>query len=273
MNAFQTSSPNRNTSDENHLSVSIAPLGIIRRLWWLLGLLILADICGQISTHFLGHSRLLGLIPMFQMDQEQNVPTMFSTLMLIGCSVLTFTQGLAARPPASGRWYWWGLAALFLFLSCDEFFQLHEELIGPVRTALDTSGPLLFAWVIPYGLGVLVLGAIYLRFFMRMERGLRLRLMFAAGVYLCGALGMEMAGGAYYNGVPEFRDFNYGMITMVEETLEMTGLLLALRAFALGFGVQTLGFAARLAPPAVAGGGREFVTGDEAVAAVGGATG
>lgn len=45
-----------------------------------------------------------------------------------------------------------------LALSLDEMASLHEKLMGPMREIFSiTSGPLLYAWVIPVGLLTLVL--------------------------------------------------------------------------------------------------------------------
>ena len=56
----------------------------------------------------------------------------------------------------------------------------------------------------------------------------RRNLLVAGAVYVAGALGMEMAGG-YYFSVDEVPDFTYAMMAIVEESLEMFGVILFLR--------------------------------------------
>ncbi len=46
---------------------------------------------------------------------------------------------------------------IYTFLAIDETAQIHEKLIAPIRVAFGLTGALYFAWVIPYGIGVLVL--------------------------------------------------------------------------------------------------------------------
>ena len=48
----------------------------------------------------------------------------------------------------------------------------------------------------------------------------------AAGVYLFGALGLEAASGWYFDGDETRRDVVYDLLTTVEESCEMAGLLL-----------------------------------------------
>lgn len=46
---------------------------------------------------------------------------------------------------------WRLLAPMFVLLALDELLGFHEQLIGPVRRGLHTSGPFDFAWVLPSG--------------------------------------------------------------------------------------------------------------------------
>jgi hypothetical protein len=91
---------------------------------------------------------------------------------------------------------------------------------------MATDGYLTFAWVVPGALFVLVLGLIYLRFLLDMPRGRAALFVIAGGLYVCGAIGMEMLGGdyAFENGTIETA--RYLLLTSVEETMEMGGLLL-----------------------------------------------
>ncbi len=215
------------------------PRTLIPYLAGVIIVLVIGDLFGLWSTFHWGRSRLLGLIPMFRLDFERNVPTFFAMLLLLSCGLLT---ALRARVMAGiskrQMWAWLGLTAAFTFVAIDEFFELHERLVVPVRETFNTSGILHFAWVIPYGLAVMMLGLLYLRFFMRLEPTFRRRLFTSAAVFLSGAMGMEMVGGAYLDGDEARRNFTYGIITMVEETLELTGSLLAIRAFIYGFGID-----------------------------------
>lgn len=248
------------------------PRKLIPYLAMVIGGLVLGDLFGLWSTFYWERSRLLGLIPMFRLDFERNVPTLVAMMMLLSCALLTAFRARVMAPVSKREmWAWLGLTAAFTFVAIDEFFELHERLVGPVGEALNTSGFLRFAWVIPYGLAVIVLGLLYLRFFLRLEKTFRRRLFTAAAVFLGGAVGMEMVGGAYLAEDETRRNFTYGIITMIEETLELTGSLLAIRAFIDGFGIDEVRLT--LAGPGVdAGNGRNRGGGNGSGIAVGGMT-
>ncbi len=94
-----------------------------------------------------------------------------------------------------------------------------------VRDVLHASGPLYYAWVVPYGLATGVLLLLSWRFIAGLPRVTR-RLCIVAGiVYLVGALGMEMIEGWYYTSQGETVDIVYVMFGTVEELLEMVGVL------------------------------------------------
>ncbi len=231
-------------------ALRIYPRMLIPGLAICIGVLVLADVFGLWSTFYWGRSRLLGAIPLFRLDFERNVPTFFAMLLLLSCGLLTTLRArVSAAVCKAQMWYWLGLTSAFTFVALDEVFEWHEQLVVPVRQGLGTSGFLHFAWVIPYGFAVLVLGLLYLRFLLRLERTLRRRLFTAAGVFLGGAVGMEMIGGAYLDGDETRRNFTYGIITTIEETLEMVGSLWAIRAFVLGFGISELRLTLAAAEP------------------------
>ncbi len=59
---------------------------------------------------------------------------------------------------------------------------------------------------------------------------MRWRLIVAAVVYLTGAVGVELVGGLIYESLGEQRNLTYDLVITCEETLEMTGLILLIRA-------------------------------------------
>jgi len=97
-----------------------------------------------------------------------------------------------------------------------------------LRTSLHTGGFFYFAWVIPGGLFVLGFLLVYLRFLSRIPAETRRGFLLAGFVYCFGSLGMEMIDGRYasLHGV----DFTYSLMSLLEESLEMAGEILFLRA-------------------------------------------
>jgi hypothetical protein len=209
--------------------IVIARRQVIRVLVVCMSLLIVAGLAGQLSTWFLGHDNLLGFVPKFNLDAENNVPTWFSTICLFLCAivlaVIALSEWRGKRPLCS---YWFGLAGTFVLLSLDEAASFHEMLVTPLRTALHTGGFFYFAWVIPGGLFVLGFLLVYLRFLSRIPAETRRGFLLAGFVYCFGSLGMEMIDGRYasLHGV----DFTYSLMSLLEESLEMAGEILFLRA-------------------------------------------
>jgi hypothetical protein len=55
--------------------VNITPRTLIRVLFACMALLVVFGLAGQVSRFLLGHDYLLGLLPKFDLDAENNVPT------------------------------------------------------------------------------------------------------------------------------------------------------------------------------------------------------
>jgi hypothetical protein len=192
--------------------------------------LVLLHVGGMYSRYVLGHGRLLGMIDTFNVNYENNVPTFFSALLLMACAA---ALAVAARLPSNAprdRRYWGWLAVIFVFLALDEDAAIHELWIEPVRYFLPVSGPLHFAWVVPYGVALLVIGILYLRFALALPDPTRMLTIASGTLYLAGAFVFEMVGGWYVSEVSGDVDFPYSMIVAAEEFLEMCGAILFLYA-------------------------------------------
>ena len=190
-------------------------------------LLVLASIAGQLAKFVLGHEYLEGLVPLFYVDNEFNIPTLFSVLLMLFSAVLlaviTLLSGRRRAPHVSK---WAILSIGFFLMACDEGLQYHERLILPIRALLGDSdlGIYYFAWVIPGIALVLVSALFFMRFLLHLPTATRLRFMMAATLYIGGAIGVELIGGRYAELHP-IQDFTYSMIVTIEESLEMAGLI------------------------------------------------
>ncbi|MCW2814455.1 MAG: hypothetical protein JWN84_1910 [Nocardioides sp.] len=118
-----------------------------------------------------------------------------------------------------------------LVMSVDGTAQLHDLATGPLRRALDTElGLFHFAWVLP-ALLVLLLAALYLAPLVRtLEVRERTRLLWAAGVYVTGAVVLEMAGGLVVDVDVDGYTLPYLSVVTLEETLEMVGAVMLVGA-------------------------------------------
>lgn len=207
------------------MKIEIAPKKILFSLCAVIVVLMGFNLLGIISKYGFGHDYVYGLVPLFDFDTEKNVPTFFSACMLMVSSVILAAITHVHRKVGDAFIAWGGLSLIFLFLSIDEIASIHERFIEPVRTLLNVSGLLFYAWVIPYGIALAVFMILYLEFLLNLpERIMRLFLL-SGGIYVSGAIGIELLGGRHVSLYGE-ENYGYAFFCMVEETLEMVGVVL-----------------------------------------------
>lgn len=228
--AFAASVPGDPQAPRPPVTVILRPRKWIVWLAAFAALLIAANLIGLAAKFGFDERWGYGFVPLFDLDGERNVPSLFSGLLILSCGVLLSLIALGGRGRRVGRTYWLGLAAIFLFLAVDEVVSLHERLIEPLRAALHTSGVLYFAWLIPYGIAGLLVGVAYARFLFRLPPATRNRMVVAGLVYVAGAAGLEMAGGWYLEQLGGQHNLYYELLTTCEESLEMYGMILFARA-------------------------------------------
>ncbi len=208
--------------------IALNPTVIARILGVLALMLILASLAGQVAKFQFGYENLMGLVPLFNVDGERNIPAFFSTLLLVFASLLLAVLFILNKKTPSAA-YWAALSLGFLVMTYDEAFSIHENLVVPIQNLLG-EGPLgifYFAWVIPGITLVLALTPFFVRFWFDLDAKTRLYFFIAAVVYLGGSLGVEMIGGRYVE--THQRGLVYCLIVTFEESLEMLGLILFIR--------------------------------------------
>lgn len=109
-------------------------------------------------------------------------------------------------------------------LSMDEASSIHELFTEPLRRLLHTSGFFYFAWVIPGLAFVLTIAIIYWRFLLHLPTRTRWLFVVAAILYIAGAIGTELVGGWYVE-LYGRKNLIYSILAMLEETLEMFGII------------------------------------------------
>lgn len=202
--------------------LTLSPKTVLRLLIAVVSFLVCANLIGLVSYFVFDSSRL----GMFDLDQEGNVTTFYASASLLFSGVLLGVIATAKKKQQSREFaYWLFLSAIFVFLSIDESASLHERLIRPVRELFSTTGIFYYAWVIPYGGLVILMGGIYMRFVLSLPRKTGLLFILAGAVFLTGAIGGEFIGGFWYEsyGVDNIA---YAIITMFEESFEMIGIVI-----------------------------------------------
>lgn len=204
---------------------SVTPRHIAQVLGSIIICLLCANVVGLILRFGFDFVTAKGLIPLFDVDIEQNIPTFFSVLMAL-FSVLLFTIIAldARRRGSSEARYWFTLAAGFLFLAFDEAFSVHERMSTPVQTIIgkEDLGYLHYSWVIPAMLAVLLATLYFFKFLMRLPATTRRRLLTAGALFLGGCIGMELIDGNHF--AKYGYSLGYNLLVMIEEGLEMAGL-------------------------------------------------
>ncbi len=203
-------------------------------MWRLVFVLTGLHLLAQISHWGFGHDSVFGLVPMFDLNGELNVPTLYASVSLLFCgalmAVIARVQKLRAAPYAA---HWASLASIMAFLALDEFASLHERLSDPIRSALGTSGMFTSAWVIPYGILGLLLGLTFLRFTLALPKSVRTFLVLGGLTFVLGAVGIEMAAGSAKEAAGGSSSLAIAVWTTLEEVLEMSGVVIAVHGLML----------------------------------------
>lgn len=201
---------------------SFRPLPALFAVWAvLIGAALLQDLAG-----WQGDARIWVL----DVDTEDSFYTWFSQLMLAAAAVLLWDTGRKTAAASGGFGaHWMTLGGFFMLLSVDEALSFHERLSSPVRSALDTSGFLTFAWVIPAGLLCLVGFMALVPFLRQLPARVRALMILSAVMFLGGALGMELVGGWLFGDNDEaLTTLSYRLAVVIEEGLEGLGVLVFL---------------------------------------------
>jgi hypothetical protein len=188
--------------------------------------LVIASMTGMVAKLYINEDWLHRFIRVFDLNTEINIPSIFSTFLLMLCA-----GAVAANAKFSTRLdrpHWYILSLVFTFLAADEFLSFHERLTTPIRAALHTSGLLYFAWIIPYGLAACVGAVFYVPFLFRLPKSTRNGILLAGAIYLSGAVGIESFEGAYFERNRNLQDVWFEALTTAEETLEMLGAIIFL---------------------------------------------
>jgi hypothetical protein len=166
------------------------------------------------------------VISFFFLGSEGNLPTYFSTFMLLEATVLLGAVAATERRKAgSFAHYWLALALIFFFLATDETAQIHEKATIPLRALFGLHGALNFAWVLVGIPAVLLVGGYYLRFLRGIERRYAVLFVISGAIYVTGAVGFEMWGGWISDHLGD-RSALYFVEAHLEETFEMVGVAL-----------------------------------------------
>lgn len=150
------------------------------------------------------------LLQLFELDEENNLPTWFSSFLLLNNSIALL---LICNNVVNRNWQWLVLAVGFLILSVDEVAGLHETFHSTIENN----------WTIYAAPLVLAVGLIYIPFLMALPRKLAVGFVISGSLYTGGALGVEWLAQDM-----DEETFAYALAVQAEEGTEMVGALLFL---------------------------------------------
>jgi len=110
--------------------------------------LVLRNLCICVCILFIGHVLSLILITnlppsslysglnykivhSFNFNLEANLPTYFSSLVLMGNAILLYLIAICCKKIDEKHWKWLGLAIIFFILSIDEMIKIHDHFRSP----------------------------------------------------------------------------------------------------------------------------------------------
>ena len=156
------------------------------------------------------------LLQMFDVNEEHNLPTWFSGFNLLIATTFLWIASREKRignDSMAGRWT--VLFAIFCFLSIDEIAGIHESINSVVEPTWAYGGAVIAA----------VLGIYFIPFLKSLPRPTLIKFVIAGAIFVGGAVGMEIVGEPM-----DGDSLIYNLTTMVEEGMEIFGIILFTKA-------------------------------------------
>ena len=146
--------------------ISLNPGTVTQFLLRVVVCLVVLSVLTQMTSYFLPD--YVGrdfLSDKFGLDNEGNIPTLYSFWALLFSSVLLGAIAYVKNLDSDRyKHHWKVLSFIFLYLSFDEMCQVHEYLIAPMRKLLNATGFFYFAWIVPFGFLVAIFLFSYTKF-------------------------------------------------------------------------------------------------------------
>ena len=208
-------------------SYNLSPQKVTKFLLSIIALLILGNVAERMLIRWLNATYSIEFVSnYFNFDQEANFPTLYSALTLGFCSyLLAVIATIKKRQIDRYAKHWKALSSIFLFLAIDEACSIHEFFIPFLRDAIDAGGIFYFTWVIPAFFLLIIFLIAFRKFVFKLPPKTKILFITAGGVYIAGALGMELIGG-YVADNFGYNTAAYGIASRVEEILEMLGIVI-----------------------------------------------
>lgn len=204
--------------------IAISPKQVAKFLSYIVLGIATASLTTQFFKIVLGRQYLLGLVDLFNVDNEANIPAWYSSGALLLCAILLGIVTLAKRQEGDRyTLHWAGLSCIFAFLSLDEAVSLHEGWL-PAAIAASFQG-MKYNWIVVGVCFVGIIALIYLPFLLALPAKTRFLMLLSGALFVSGALGIEWISNSYADVWGE-ENMTYAVMVFFEELLEMLGVVM-----------------------------------------------
>ena len=209
---------------------SVSPLRVALFLGAIAVLLLIAHLGAEAVRTTVGENLPDRATGMWNLDEENNVPTWFASMLLALVGFGFAFVGLMKYQERDRHYrQWFAIALIPLFLSLDDMAQLHEALSSPLSDEYGFGGLLRWAWIVVAIPVVLVLTVLFVPFLRRLPGRTMALLLLGAGVTFSGGVILEMFEGWRVDSSGHGGLLLFSMVT-VQEMMEMIGSIIALYA-------------------------------------------
>ena len=210
------------------MEFSLNPKRIVQIMLGIIAVLLVMHLVQLIIYFQIGDDDVFDFLEIIDFDYEANLPSFYSSTAILFCAALLWVIGIQKnREKMSFRFHWIGLAVIFTFLSIDEAIALHEDIGDFVEDNdwVDAKGFLYFAWVVPYGILLLLFAASYFKFVFALPRQTMILFVTAGTLFITGAVGIEVFS-AREADLNDTDTLLYTVLYTIEELCEMTGIVI-----------------------------------------------
>ncbi|MBO6539069.1 MAG: hypothetical protein JJ969_06655 [Rhizobiaceae bacterium] len=157
--------------------------------------IIALGVAREVFVELFGTGTALKDLRHISLDGELNIATWYSSTLMLAAAFLAWvcSRGDAERRQ---RPYWLLIATVMLLMSVDETASIHESFITVLEGWGEHSDYLHFSWVVLGIPATILFAVVMVPFLLRLERRVAVMMIFAGGLFVFGALVMEMIDGA-----------------------------------------------------------------------------
>jgi hypothetical protein len=207
------------------MNITITPLRLLSTLIKIVCALVFCAVVTRLLFHYNKSPLIEELSYIFNLDEEHNIPAVYSFFQLLFASLLlALIAWHASKTKDRLSGYWWLMTILFFYIAFDELESFHERAGLWLHQHFHTTGFFYFAWVVPAVIILLVLGIILIRFLLSLPVACRKRFLIAGTVYIVGAVGGDIVAGQYISMHGSGLGWPYVVEYHIEETMEMLGI-------------------------------------------------